>query len=71
LFNLTWADIDFERGIVTIKSRPSAKEAPPFSVKDHETRALLLPRQTLDAILAWQAEAPEEVPFVLLTAERW
>jgi len=40
-------------------------------VKDHETRALLLPRQTLDAVLAWQAEAPEEVPFILLTAERW
>jgi len=71
LFNLTWADIDFERGRVTIKDRPPTEETPLFCVKDHETRSLLLPRQTLDALLAWQAEAPEEVPFILLTAERW
>lgn len=71
LFNLTWADVDFERQTITVRSRPATATIPPFQVKDHETRTLLLPRQTVEALLAWQAEAPEGVPYVLLTAERW
>lgn len=71
LFNLAWSDFDFSRGSVTIRSRPGSKATPPFEVKDHEARALLLPKQTLEALLAWQAEAPEGVPYVLLTADRW
>ncbi|HOW74103.1 MAG TPA: tyrosine-type recombinase/integrase [Phycisphaerae bacterium] len=71
LFNLTWTDINFERCTVTIRDRPGAADTPPFHVKDHEARTLLLPRQTVDALLAWQGEAPEGVPCVLLTAQRW
>ncbi len=71
LFNLTWADIDFGKGTVTIQDRPATSATPPFTVKDHETRTLLIPRQTAEALLAWQAEAPDGVPYVLLTAERW
>ena len=71
LFNLTWADIDFERCVIMLQHRPATGDMPPFHVKDHEARTVLLPRQTLGALLAWQAEAPEGVPYVLLTASRW
>jgi len=71
LFNLTWADVDFEQGVVRIQDRPGSPDTPPFHVKDDESRFLLLPRQTIEALLAWQAEASEGVPYVLLTAERW
>ena len=71
LFNLTWADIDFERGAITIQNRPATRQTPPFQVKDHEARTLLLPRQALEALAEWQADAPEGVPYVLISAERW
>ena len=71
LFNLTWADVDFERASITIQNRPGSAKMPRFCVKDHETRTLLVPTPTVDALLAWQAEASEGVPYVLLTSERW
>ena len=71
LFNLTWPDVDFERGAITIHHRPASPQMPPFFVKDHEDRILLLPKQARDAILAWQKVAPESVPYILLTTERW
>ena len=71
LFNLTWANVDFEHGAVRIQDRPASAQLPPFHVKDHEARTLLLPKQAVEALVRWQADAPESVPFVLLTAERW
>jgi integrase len=71
LFNLTWRDIDFDKGTVTIQDRPATANMPSFFVKDHEARTLLLAHQTVEALLAWQMEAPEAVPYVLLTASRW
>jgi len=71
LFNLTWADLDFERCQVTIQDRPGTDDMPPFRVKDYEARTILLPKQALEALLVWQAQAPEGVPYVLLTAARW
>ena len=70
LFNLTWADIDFESCTITIQDRPPTADIPPFSVKDREARTLLLPRQTVEALTEWQGEAPEGVACILLTAER-
>jgi integrase len=71
LFNLTWSDIDFDRGAITIRPRPASPELPPFFVKDHEERVLFLPQSTLDALNTWQKVASKSVPYVLLTAERW
>ena len=44
---------------------------PPFSIKDHEERRIPLPPHTIDLLTQWQTEAPEGVPFVLLTADRY
>lgn len=67
---LQWDGIDFERGQVIIASRPGTDDWPPFFVKDHEKRSIPLPAFTLNLLTAWQAQAPENVPFVLLSKER-
>ncbi|MDM8005334.1 MAG: site-specific integrase [Phycisphaerae bacterium] len=71
LFNLTWSDVDLKRGIITIHSRRASEQLPPFQVKDHETRTLPIPIQTIEALKAWRKAASAEIPFVLLTATRW
>jgi integrase len=71
LFSLTWADIDFERGEVKIENRTGSQAMPPFHIKDEEARTIALPRQTLDILTEYQTQAPEGVPYVLLTAERY
>lgn len=44
---------------------------PPFVIKDAEPRDVPLPADTLRILEAWQAEAPEGVPFVLVTQDRY
>ncbi|MCK4849721.1 MAG: site-specific integrase [Phycisphaerae bacterium] len=71
--NLLWngRDIDFERGRVEITSRDGTAGLPPFLVKDHERRSLLLPGWTLDLLLRAHAFADEGCPFAFLRPERY
>ena len=71
LFNLTWADIDFERGRMVIENREGSDIMPPFSVKDKDERFVQLPTETMDLLAQYQQEAPEGVPYILLTKERY
>jgi integrase len=71
LFNLTWADIDFERGRMIIQNREGSDIMPPFSIKDKDERFVQLPTETLDLLTQYQQEAPEGVPYILLTKERY
>ena len=71
LFSLTWADIDFEHGRIYIQNREGSDLMPPFLVKDHEKRFIQLPRHTVDLLATYQNEAPEGVPYVLLTQKRY
>jgi len=70
LFSLVWSDIDFEKGLVYIRNREGSDRMPPFLIKDHEARFIQLPRHTIDLLSEYQNEAPENVPYILLTAER-
>ena len=71
LFNLTWADIDFDHGRMMIENREGSDFMPPFTVKDKEERFVQLPTETLDFLTQYQQEAPEGVPYILLTKERY
>lgn len=70
-FNLLWSDIDFENGRVTIVNRAGTSNVPPFNIKDSESRRIPLPENTISLLTEWQTRAPEGVPFVLLTRERY
>ena len=44
---------------------------PPLLAKDHERRFIQLPNHTMELLAEYQTEAPECVPYVLLTRERY
>lgn len=69
-FNLTWDCLDFQKGILLVTNREATTDIPPFHIKDYEARRIPLPAHTIDLLTEWQTEAPEGVPFVLLTKER-
>jgi len=71
LFSLTWSDIDFENGRLVIANREGTADMLPFQIKDHETRRIPLPTHTIDLLTEWQTKAPECVPYILLTKERY
>jgi integrase len=70
-FNVTWDCVDFQKNILQVMNREATANMPPFSIKDHEERRIPLPPDTIALLAQWQTEAPEGVPFVLLTKERY
>ena len=70
-FNLTWDCVDFQKGLLYVTNREATEVIPPFSIKDHEERRIPLPPDTVALLAQWQTEAPEGVPFILLTEERF
>lgn len=70
-FNLTWDCLDFQKNILLVTNREATADTPPFHIKDHEARRIPLPPHTIDLLTQWQTEAPEGVPFILLTKERY
>jgi integrase len=70
-FNLTWDCIDFQKNLLFVMNREATKDVPPFSIKDHEQRRIPLPSHTIDMLTQLHTEAPEGVPFVLLSAKRY
>lgn len=71
LFSLTWGQVDFEQGILRIENRKGTPDMPPFRIKDTEPRSVPIPEGTLDILTEWQAKAPEGVPYILLTQDRY
>ena len=70
-FNLTWYCLDFQKNILLVANREPTVDLPPFYIKDHETRRIPLPTNTIDLLTQWQTEAPEGVPYLLMTKERY
>jgi len=70
-FNLTWDCLVFDKNILLVTNREATAHIPPSHIKDHEARRIPLPAHTIALLTQRQAEAPEGVPFVLLTAQRY
>lgn len=71
LLSLQWDCIDFQNNTVNIENREATKNTPPFSIKDKEFRMIPLPDHTMDILTKWHSLAPEGVPYVLITKERY
>jgi integrase len=56
-----------ETGEVSVRNRPATAKTPPFFVKDYEARRIPLPNHTIDILLELHSEAPEQVPYILLS----
>ncbi|MBN1972147.1 MAG: site-specific integrase [Sedimentisphaerales bacterium] len=70
-FSLMWNDIDFERGYVLVAEHKATTSLPPFYIKDYESRRIPIPKHTVDLLAEWQTQAPEGVPYILLTKDRF
>jgi integrase len=66
-----WPDIDFETGQVQVVRYAATDTWPPFDIKDNELRSIPLPQQTIDLLLRVQAEAPDKVPYALMSKRRY
>ncbi len=71
LLSLIWNDVDFENSRLIISNREGTTDMPSFNVKDHESRRIPLPSHTIDLLTEWQTQAPEGIPYILLTKERY
>ena len=70
-FNLTWDCVDFENARLIIANREATANLSPFEIKDHESRRIPLPPETIDLLTRWHSQAPEGVLCILLTSERY
>lgn len=69
--NLTWADIDFQKGQLHITRKSRTDWLQPWRPKDHEIRTVPLPEQAVSLLAAWQSISPENCPYVFMVQERW
>ena len=69
--HLTWKEVDFETGMVCVSAKRGSAETVPWEPKDHEIRQIPLGDQMIDLLTQLQVEAPENVPYVFLTRNRY
>lgn len=69
--NLTWKDVDFERGVLHVDRRTRSRYVQAWDPKDGEHRSIPLPAQAVDLLAAWQSAAPETCPYVFMPHVRW
>ncbi len=75
ILSRTWADIDFDNEQLFIGDRKGRPDLPPFRLKTrkgkNKNRLVPLAPGTIDLLTQLQSEAPEGVPYVFLTRERY
>lgn len=79
LFNLRWADIDFEKCELTVQNHAVTAELPEFKTKNGKPRTIPLPQQTIEILQQLERQYRlRGIPYVLLTerqykgvVERW
>ena len=69
--NLTWKDVDFERGLVHVDRKTRSGYVQAWNPKDGERRSIPLPAQAVDLLAAWQSVAPDGCPYVFMPHGRW
>jgi len=69
--HLTWMDVDFEMAMLRVSAKRNAAETIPWEPKDHELRQIPLGDELVRLLATLQADAPENVPYVFLTRERY
>jgi integrase len=71
LFNLRWADIDFQKHELTVQNHAATKETPLFRAKNGKPRTIPLPTSTVEIIHQLQLQARLRTPYILLTERQY
>lgn len=69
--NLVWADVDFAGGQVLVTRKDSIQWVQAWEPKDYEIRKIPVPKQAIDLLAAWQAQAPDGCPYAFMDPGRW
>ncbi len=70
LLNLTWADVDFNEATVQFVPKKAAGNLLAWEPKDHESRVIPIPPNTLQLLADMQVNAPEKHPYIFIAPER-
>ena len=71
LLNLTWMDIDFQEHNVRVVPKQESDDLLAWEPKDHESRTIPIPPETVQLLANLQAEAHEQNPYVFIPDFRW
>jgi len=69
--HLRWADVDWERGVVSVRKHDAAKGIFAFLPKGKRSRMVPVPDEVLELLLRLQARQAEGVPYVFLNRPRY
>ena len=70
LLNLTWSDIDFENQSVGFFPKQASESILAWEPKDHESRVVPVPPQTVQFLANLQGESDEGSPYVFIKTNR-
>ena len=70
LLNLTWKDVDFEQLTVTFQPKKNTDKLLAWEPKDHESRIIPVPAETIQLLADLQAISEESGPYVFLESRR-
>jgi integrase len=71
LLNLTWPDIDFENQNVGFFPKKASAAILAWHPKDHESRVVPIPAETVQLLANLQTESEEGNPYVFIPTGRW
>ncbi len=70
LLNLTWADVDFENQNVSFLPKKTSDFMLEWEPKDHESRMIPVPPETIQLLANLQAESDEGSSYVFIKTDR-
>jgi len=71
IFNLTWADIDFENQYIHIRPKDSTRQTIEWEPKDHESRVVPMSDETAKMLIDIEVAAEEGFPYIFLSQTRF
>lgn len=71
ILNLTWADVDFAKQQIYVRTREETADVLEWEPKDHENRVLPAPNQRMQLLADLQAISAEGCPYVFVPVWRW
>jgi len=66
ILNLTWADVDFEAGMVRVIRKQGCREATDWEPKDKDARAVPIPKPVVDLLTSAQMSAKDRQVYVFV-----
>ena len=71
IHNLTWRDINFDEGYITVQAKESTRDTWPWSTKNGKSRQVPLSKQLENLYTALYEKQPDRYPYIMITERRY